>query len=68
MVQSEHKHSTGCESSVNIKKLSQTLLLHRNVESLTLETTVKHPGSHQHEGEQEEDEVVVIPRTCNKSK
>lgn len=27
------------------------------------ETTVEHPGSHQHEGEQEEDEVVMVPRT-----
>lgn len=27
------------------------------------DTAVQHPGSHQHEGEQKEDEVVMVPRT-----
>lgn len=29
----------------------------------THEAAVEHPGSHQQEGEQEEDEVVMVPRT-----
>lgn len=33
------------------------------VKSLTCETTVEHPGSHQHEGEQKQDEVVMVPCT-----
>lgn len=34
-----------------------------HVKSLTHETAVEHPGSHQHEGEQKEDEVVMVPCT-----
>lgn len=34
-----------------------------HVRSLTHEAAVEHPGSHQHEGEQKEDEVVMVPRT-----
>lgn len=39
-----------------------------HVTELTNEATVEHPGSHQHKGEQEEDEVVMVPRTLGKKK
>lgn len=36
------------------------------VAELTHDTAVQHPGSHQHEGEQKEDEVAMVPRTWGK--
>lgn len=39
------------------------LIMQHTVSRPVCETTVEHPGSHQHEGEQKQDEVVMVPCT-----
>lgn len=37
-----------------------------DVDSLTYDTPIEHPGSHQQQGQHKEDEVVMVPRSWNR--
>lgn len=54
-----------CVSSLECKTTSDIVnAIHDD--SLTYDTPIEHPGSHQQEGEQEEDEVMMVPRSWNR--